>query len=136
MTTGRCLCGAVRYAVAGPLGPVDHCHCSICRRAHGAPCSSFGRVALGDLRITAGADRVTDFASSEGVERSFCATCGTRLFFRHAAMPDFAWVTVGSLDDDAGITPSSHMFVGSKAPWFTIGDGLPQHAEYPPFEGE
>jgi hypothetical protein len=32
--------------------------------------------------------------------------------------------------DDPGIRPSRHIFVGSKAPWFTITDDLPQYAEH------
>jgi len=39
---------------------------------------------------------------------------------------------MGTLDDDPGIRPQMHIFVGSKAPWFDIADELPQHEEYPP----
>ena len=28
---GTCLCGEVRYQIDGPLGPMSHCHCSMCR---------------------------------------------------------------------------------------------------------
>jgi hypothetical protein len=38
----------------------------------------------------------------------------------------------GNLDGDLGIKPQSHLFTGSKAPWYEIADSLPQHAEYPP----
>ena len=33
--TGGCLCGAVRYRVAGPLRDVVACHCAQCRRSSG-----------------------------------------------------------------------------------------------------
>jgi len=33
------------------------------------------------------------------------------------------------LDDDPGVRPESHIFVGSKAPWYDITDDLPQFAE-------
>ena len=36
---------------------------------------------------------------------------------------------LGVLDDDPGVRPAMHIFVGSKAPWLEIADGLPQHAE-------
>jgi hypothetical protein len=32
--TGRCLCEA--YEISGELGPIYNCHCSKCRRWHGA----------------------------------------------------------------------------------------------------
>jgi hypothetical protein len=35
---------------------------------------------------------------------------------------------MGTLVDDPSIRPARHIFVGSKAPWFTITDDLPQHA--------
>jgi hypothetical protein len=33
---------------------------------------------------------------------------------------------MGSLDTDPGMSPTLHIFVGSKAPWFEISDDLPQ----------
>lgn len=132
MTTGACLCGAIRFEIRGPIGPVDHCHCSMCRRAHGAPFSTFGRIRRDALAITRGADRLTAHASSDAVLRSFCATCGSRLFFRHAALPDHEFVAIGSLDDTTNIAPEAHIFVGSKAGWYEILDGLPQHEQFGP----
>ena len=43
----------------------------------------------------------------------------------------YVHVALGSLVDDAGIRPTEHIFVGSKAPWFEITDDLPQFDEYP-----
>jgi hypothetical protein len=37
---------------------------------------------------------------------------------------------MGTLDDDPGVRPASHIFTASKAPWETIRDGLPQFAEH------
>jgi hypothetical protein len=39
----------------------------------------------------------------------------------------FVHVAMGTLIDAPSISPTDHMFVGSKAPWFTITDVLPQH---------
>jgi hypothetical protein len=39
-----------------------------------------------------------------------------------------AIVPMGALDDDPGVRPQAHIFVGSKAPWDVITDDLPQHA--------
>ena len=35
-------------------------------------------------------------------------------------------------DDDPGVRPTLHMFVGSKAPWWEIEDELLKYEEYPP----
>ena len=39
----------------------------------------------------------------------------------------FVHVAMGTLVDDPTIRPTKHIFVGSKAPWFTITDDLPQY---------
>jgi len=38
---------------------------------------------------------------------------------------------MGTLVDDPSIRPTQHIFVGSKAGWFTITDDLPQYEEFP-----
>ena len=132
MVGGSCLCGAVRFEVCGPLGAIHHCHCSMCRKAHGAAFSSFARAAASDVRVTAGASTLRSYRSSPPVERSFCGTCGASVFFRHDAVPDATWVAAGTIDGDPGVRAESHIFVTSKAPWHEIADTLPQHEGYPP----
>jgi hypothetical protein len=36
---------------------------------------------------------------------------------------------MGTLDEDPGVRPSLHIWVGSKAPWFEITDDVPQRVE-------
>jgi hypothetical protein len=43
----------------------------------------------------------------------------------------FVHVTLGTLVDSPSVRPSAHIYVGSKAPWYAITDGLPQHDELP-----
>jgi Glutathione-dependent formaldehyde-activating enzyme len=42
--SGGCLCGAVRYTVTGEIKDVSHCHCSMCRKAHGAAFATYASV--------------------------------------------------------------------------------------------
>lgn len=131
MPRGSCLCGAVRYETDGPLEGIDHCHCSMCRRSHGSAFSTYGRVARDKLRLLSD-DTLEWYASSDAVQRGFCRTCGSSLLFRHAGADAFEFIAVGTLDDDPGSRPEAHIFVASKAPWYTIEDALPQHDGYPP----
>jgi hypothetical protein len=62
--------------------------------------------------------------------RPFCRRCGSNVPSDH--IPGFVIVPLGNLDDDPGVRPLAHIFVGSKAPWYEIADALPQHAEYAP----
>lgn len=131
---GGCLCGEIRYEITGPVVDLGHCHCSMCRKAHGTGFATYGQVAKDDFRFTAGADRLRPYPSSPEVVRSFCSRCGSNLTFAHSALSAAIFVAAGTLDDDPGVRPSHHIFVASKAPWVTIDDELPQHAAYPETE--
>jgi hypothetical protein len=132
MVRGSCLCGAVRYEIAEPFEEMHHCHCSRCRKAHGAAFATFARTKRASLRFLAGEEKLRHFRSSPAVQRSFCGSCGSNLLGQFDALPQAVWVAVGSLDDDPGMHPQAHIFVGSKASWHTITDELPQFLEYPP----
>ncbi|HLK39150.1 MAG TPA: GFA family protein [Polyangiaceae bacterium] len=122
---GSCLCGAVQYE-ATEVGAAAHCHCSRCRKWHGAAFASVARAPIDALRVLSGAETLGRYASSPGVERCFCKVCGSSLFtLRHDV--GRAHVRLGTVDGDPGVRPSRHAFVGSKAPWFEITDSLPQH---------
>ena len=129
MLRGSCLCGSVRYEIRGPVGRVSHCHCSMCRKAHGAAFATYGRVERSDFALVSGADDIASYRSSAGVTRTFCRRCGSNLQFISEKRPDTLSLALGTLDDDPGVKGSLHIFVASKAPWFHIEDDLPQHAE-------
>jgi hypothetical protein len=134
MLSGSCLCGAVCYEVSGALGPVGHCHCRTCRKAHAAAFATTARVARDAFRWSAGADVVASFESSPGKRRSFCPRCGSHLVAAWDGA-DEVIVRVGSLDDDPGGRPLVHIWTGQRAPWYEITDALPQFPAAPPTRG-
>ena len=131
MLVGKCLCGAVRYAVEGPFLYAGYCHCSRCRAGSGSAFSAFAGIGQDKLRVTAGEDRIARFEINPDNIVSFCRLCSASPF---ALVRDgqFMHVALGTLVDDPGIRPTFHIFVGSKAPWHEITDALPQYAELPP----
>src|SRR5688572_17400839 len=56
MTIGACLCGTVRYELDGPFTMMMHCHCSMCRKHHGAPFATFVAAAHSGFRWRSGED--------------------------------------------------------------------------------
>ena len=131
MTQGRCLCGALRYEIDGPFVDLVHCHCSMCRKHHGAPFASWAVAPAAGFRWTSDTATLGRYQSSERGHRDFCTVCGSV-----APMLDEAHGIViapaGNLEGDLGLRPTRHMFVASKAQWFRISDELPQHDEFPP----
>jgi hypothetical protein len=127
--TGRCYCGAVHDAVDGPFAYALNCHCSECRRRTGAAFKPFAGIARDRVRVTQGETALAILGTAENNHTS-CARCGTLLF---SVVQDGTrvHVTLGTIAGDPGIRPRAHIFVGSKAPWFGITDGLPQLEDFP-----
>ena len=75
MNHGTCLCGAVRYEIAGPFNMMAHCHCSMCRKHHGAPFATFVAAPFDGFRWLSGEQALGRYRSSEQGARTFCATC-------------------------------------------------------------
>src|SRR5688572_30594352 len=131
MIRGSCLCGDVRFEISGKLSEASHCHCSMCRKAHGAAFGTYAAARAAEFRFVSGEDRITRYRSSAEGVRAFCARCGSTLPWLREPEPEVVDVVLGVLDDDPGVRPSHHLFVASKAPWYEITDHLPQYATRP-----
>jgi len=66
MLTGSCLCGSVVYEVDASAGPIVHCHCSTCRKTHGAAFSTVMPVPRQSFRWLRGEELLSSFESSPG----------------------------------------------------------------------
>ncbi len=131
MVKGSCLCGGVQYEIDGEISLMANCHCSMCRKHHGAPFVTFVGVNTADFRWAKGEDLLVRYQSSPGHTRAFCRVCGSSLPDLDPGAASF-FLPAGTLDDDPGPRPAAHIFVASKAPWVEISDELPQFDEYPP----
>lgn len=131
--SGGCQCGAVRYRVTEPARELYHCHCSMCRRLHGAVFASFAIVGRESFLIEHGDEILRRYDSSAGAYRCFCGHCGSQIYSDVAKFPDLRFYTIGALDGGAhpghAAGNERHIFVGSKIPWWHITDDLPQAHE-------
>jgi hypothetical protein len=118
----------VRYRVADEFRYAANCHCSRCRAGTGTAFKAFAGIERPKLVVTSGADNLFVFGDND-LNHTRCGTCGSLLF---SVVRDGEWVHVamGSLEDEPSIRPTEHIFVGSKAAWFTITDDLPQYAAH------
>jgi hypothetical protein len=125
MLAGKCFCGAVHYTVADAFRYAMNCHCSNCRRTTGSAFKPFAGIERDRLALTKGRESLLIYGD-ETTHDAHCKVCGSLLY---SQVRDGAYVHVamGSLVDAPTIRPTKHIFVGSKAPWFTITDGLPQY---------
>jgi len=124
--SGACLCGAVRFELTGPTMFCAHCHCSMCRRAHGAGYVTWVGVLKDGLRIVTGADRLVRYRSSDHGTRDFCGTCGSSLFCESTHHPERVDVVLANLEGEIDRPPQLHVYYDDRAPWVCIGDDLPR----------
>lgn len=122
---GRCLCGAVRFTVTPPTDFASHCHCESCRRAHAAPFVTWTSVPEARCALLDGAAAVRTYASSPGVLRSFCGTCGTPLFFRGDDAPGRTYVPVATLVDPLDRPIKGHVSYEEHVAWLEGVEQLP-----------
>ncbi|ALM86000.1 GFA family protein [Bordetella sp. N] len=129
MLRGSCLCKGVAFEIVGSIQGLLYCHCGMCRKAHGSAFRARGSVKASEFRWKRGETLVRFYESSPGQHRGFCSVCGSNILTRFDADVGTYGLALGSLDDDPGLRPECHVYVGSKAPWHEIADTLPQHRE-------
>ena len=134
MLAGSCACGGVRYEIHGDLlGPITLCHCWRCRKHSGSSFGTTSGVAASDLVFLVGEDRLRSWESSPGVRRFFAGCCGSPIFKRDDSTPEVLGFRLGTLDTDPERTADLHFMVGSRVPWLSIHDSLPQEGGGPAF---
>jgi hypothetical protein len=119
---GGCLCGAVRYRLRGK--PYRHgiCHCADCRKESGSVFVAYAHWKIEDTEVTGS---VSTFKG-----RSFCPTCGSRLFNIH--MTDLE-IRIGSLDEAPTSLgpPGLECWTKRREEWLEPVAGAEQSAEDP-----
>lgn len=125
--TGECLCGSVSYQVNGALRDARSCHCSRCRKAFSAQASSYALVGPGDFEWLQGEGLLTTYATGHGYGLQFCSRCGSTLCGVSGGLVH--GVTLGCINGDPAIQIGRHIYVGSKASWEVIPEGVPQYHE-------
>jgi len=125
---GSCACGGIQYELNDKFLIANHCHCSICRKVHGAAFSTSGHTHANAFHWLQGEELLTGYRSSEGNVRNFCQVCGSNM---PSIFPEMNYVRIplATLDDEPEIQPKVHLYVKSKVPWFEIADELPQYPE-------
>jgi hypothetical protein len=126
LLAGRCLCGAVHYAVKDEFVYAQNCHCSRCRRATGSAFKPFAGIERDKFDVTEGEDSLLIYGDASASYDAHCKRCGS-LMFSVVRNGEYVHVTLGTLEDTPTIRPGAHIFVGSKAAWHAITDQLPQY---------
>jgi hypothetical protein len=114
--TGGCACGQLTFRTSGEPRRVGLCHCMTCRKISGSPVSAFVIFPAVQVTVEGRSDSWPDGNGS----RSFCPTCGSRVFSRS---DDEIEIGMGAFDEPNLFEPTYELWTIRREHWFKT-DGL------------
>lgn len=123
---GGCFCKAVSYEIDPLILACVNCHCESYRRQCSAPMTTYIGVMDTQWRWTGETPKI--FRSSPGVERTFCANCGSPVSFRSQTLSDVMHFYVATMEHPDTFQPSIHVAYEEKLPWLKIRDDLQKYS--------
>ena len=124
MIQGSCLCGAIRLAITGPIGPITACHCTQCRKTSGHFAASFDVDDESRLTLTG---MPKWHVRPSGAKRAFCGTCGSSVGFRDKE--GNLSIEAGMIDGPTGAKLTAHTYTACKGDYYAIADDAAQQAD-------
>lgn len=121
---GSCLCGAVEFHFDLPSKWCAHCHCSMCRKEHGAGYVTWAGFEAPAFHLDCGGGKLQWYESSAGASRGFCSICGSSMFFKSERWAGELHVALGCLDGAIDRKPQANVFHDSHVNWMPIDDAL------------
>lgn len=127
---GQCLCGSVRYQADCIRPAMAHCHCSMCRKFHGAAFATYGVTPKQDFHWLSGEVLLGRYQAANGTVRQFCRNCGSSLTFAASGCQgEVVEFALGTLDTPLLQQADAHIYTDYKADWCSITDALPCFSE-------
>ena len=124
VVNGTCLCGAVHFQADLPSKRCAHCHCSMCRKAHGAGYVTWVGFESDHFRLITGDHHLSWFESSNGARRGFCSDCGSTMLFEAERWPGETHVALACIDDPIDRKPQANSFFDAHVDWMPIDEAL------------
>jgi hypothetical protein len=127
---GRCTCGEVTFTLENTFDYAYYCHCSRCRMRTGSAFAAIGGASIDKLTMTTGNKQLLVEGECSDGYGARCSRCYAFLFAAVRGR-QYVHVSLGVLAGTPSRLPDHHIYVASKAPWYSITDGLPQYDELP-----
>ena len=123
--TGRCLCGKVGFEIDTPARWAWHDHSQNSRRANGAAYATYVGSWRKRFRITKGESEIARFEdNATKTVRSFCARCGTPLFYERARSSHMVNIPRALFTGRTGRQPLYHIAIEELQEWTYTGEPL------------
>ncbi|MFZ5617232.1 MAG: GFA family protein [Pseudomonadota bacterium] len=112
---GGCHCKRVRFRANAAPKFASRCHCDSCRRTTGGAYSTWVGFDAGAVEWTGEAP--VFYASSMGVKRGFCPSCGTPVSYESDKWPGERHFLIGVFDDPRAFTPTGDYLKEEALAW-------------------
>jgi len=125
---GGCVCGAVRYKVAGQPARSSVCHCAFCQRRTGSAFLLAIWFYEKDVQISGESLKSYEHRSDETnrwIRLQFCSTCGTTVTHTAEFLPGLRAITGGTFDDRSWFKLERHIWMRSAQPWVIVPPDVP-----------
>ena len=120
---GGCFCGAVRFSTDLPTRWCAHCHCTMCRRVHGAGYVTWVGVNKKQFHFISD-DQLRWYESSPGARRGSCKICSSNMLFESTRWSDETHVVLACLDEDIDRGPQAHAYYEEHVDWMPVDENL------------
>lgn len=128
---GECLCGKILYEYKGSTGNLVHCHCSRCRKWHGAAFRSRMVVKQDGYKLLRGQEYLAQYQATPNVIKTFCKNCGSSLATIYPLKNNLLGLPIAGCEGKLDSYQEFHIFTDSKAQWWNITDDSPQYKAMP-----
>jgi hypothetical protein len=126
---GCCYCGAIRFQVEGEPRDVSVCHCRDCQRHAGAPMVAWAGYAAAQVSVTRGRPKTISLGGA--ALRSFCADCGTGLFYQNAeVLPGVIEIQSAVFDEPEALVPTMQIQTAERLTWMTRLHDMPAYERF------
>lgn len=129
--TGHCLCGAVSFKLTAEPLATRICWCRDCQ--HLAANGTVNVLVPTEALTISGAlaEHIKTADSGHQITRQFCPSCGTHLFAKSSARPQFRVLRVGNLDEPSSIQPGMNIWASSAPTWACLDSSLERVEQQP-----
>jgi hypothetical protein len=122
---GHCRCGAVQFEIDFPARWAWHDHSRATRQAHSTAYATYVGSWRKRFRVTKGQAEITRFEDKAlRATRSFCAQCGTPLFYERAQSPHMVNIPRALFVSRTGRQPLYHIGIDELQEWTYAGEPL------------
>lgn len=127
---GQCLCGAVKFEIAGKIPNLYQCHCSECRKSTGSSANAATFVHVSSFRWIHGEEKISSFKKDTGYRNDFCSICGSSVP-NPLRETNKMWIPTGLLEETGDLKVAAHLYMNSRASWETSAKDAEEYDESP-----